>query len=187
MKKPHRVLGLLASLMLFVGASNAMASSYLFQIDDASEAATIHTYQDGTLTSTSYLLAEAYDFVAYYCVACFSTSSYAANIYEVGSNILSDTISITSDSDNIYVAFYSDDVRYPLIALETSLNITETGDWQTFSTIYDANENEYKFQFRSDVEITPIPGAVWIFGTVLVGVAGVGKWRRKRKVAALAA
>ena len=28
---------------------------------------------------------------------------------------------------------------------------------------------------------TPIPGAVWLFGTVLAGGAGYGRWRKKRK------
>ena len=27
----------------------------------------------------------------------------------------------------------------------------------------------------------PIPGAVWLFGTVLAGGAGFGRWRKKRK------
>lgn len=27
---------------------------------------------------------------------------------------------------------------------------------------------------------TPIPGAVWLFGTVLAGAAGVGRWRKRR-------
>ena len=31
---------------------------------------------------------------------------------------------------------------------------------------------------------TPIPGAVWLFGTVLAGGAGFGRWRKKRKQAA---
>jgi hypothetical protein len=28
---------------------------------------------------------------------------------------------------------------------------------------------------------TPLPGAVWLFGTVLAGAAGFGKWRRRRR------
>ena len=28
---------------------------------------------------------------------------------------------------------------------------------------------------------TPLPGAVWLFGTVLAGAAGVGGWRRKKR------
>jgi hypothetical protein len=28
---------------------------------------------------------------------------------------------------------------------------------------------------------TPLPGAVWLFGTVLAGGAGYGRWRKKRK------
>ena len=28
---------------------------------------------------------------------------------------------------------------------------------------------------------TPLPGAVWLFGTVLTGAAGVGGWRRKKR------
>jgi len=33
---------------------------------------------------------------------------------------------------------------------------------------------------------TPIPGALWLFGTVLAGGAGFGAWRNKRKAVALA-
>jgi len=31
---------------------------------------------------------------------------------------------------------------------------------------------------------TPIPGAVWLFGTVIAGGVGYGRWRKKRKQAA---
>lgn len=34
---------------------------------------------------------------------------------------------------------------------------------------------------------TPIPGAVWLFGTVIAGGAGYGRWRKKRKAATNAA
>jgi hypothetical protein len=34
---------------------------------------------------------------------------------------------------------------------------------------------------------TPIPGALWLFGSAIAGAAGVGKWRRGRKAAATAA
>jgi len=33
----------------------------------------------------------------------------------------------------------------------------------------------------------PLPGAMWLFGTVLTGVADVRGWRRKRQKASLAA
>ncbi len=40
----------------------------------------------------------------------------------------------------------------------------------------------------NQLEETPLPGAVWLFGSVLSGAAGVGGWRRKkRKVAAAVA
>jgi hypothetical protein len=35
-----------------------------------------------------------------------------------------------------------------------------------------------------DQGTTPVPGALWLFGSALAGAAGVGKWRRKRKNAA---
>ena len=34
------------------------------------------------------------------------------------------------------------------------------------------------------VSENPIPAAVWLFGTVLAGGAGYGRWRKKRKQAA---
>ena len=34
---------------------------------------------------------------------------------------------------------------------------------------------------------TPIPGALWLFGTVLAGGVGLGRWRNKRKATALVA
>ena len=35
---------------------------------------------------------------------------------------------------------------------------------------------------RAGENETPLPGAVWLFGTVLAGGAGFGRWRKKRKV-----
>ena len=32
-----------------------------------------------------------------------------------------------------------------------------------------------------DPTVTPIPGAVWLFRTVLAGGAGFGRWRKRRK------
>jgi len=34
---------------------------------------------------------------------------------------------------------------------------------------------------------TPLPGAVWLFGTVLAGGAGFGRWRRRRQARVVAA
>jgi hypothetical protein len=35
--------------------------------------------------------------------------------------------------------------------------------------------------------VVPIPGALWLFGSVLAGGAGIRRWRRKRKATAIAA
>ncbi len=40
------------------------------------------------------------------------------------------------------------------------------------------------FSCISKQSTTPLPGAVWLFGTVLTGAAGVGGWRRKKGKAA---
>ena len=58
----------------------------------------------------------------------------------------------------------------------------ETGDWQPVATFNDLAGNSYEFQFRSDISETgetPLPGAIWLFGTALAAAAGVSKWRRK--------
>jgi len=34
---------------------------------------------------------------------------------------------------------------------------------------------------------TPIPGAVWLFGTVLAGGAGFSRWRKRKQTAKAAA
>jgi hypothetical protein len=42
-----------------------------------------------------------------------------------------------------------------------------TGDWQTALSTMLSKEDTFTFQFRSAE--TPLPGAVWLFGSVLQG------------------
>ena len=34
---------------------------------------------------------------------------------------------------------------------------------------------------KENVSENPIPGALWLFGTVIAGGAGYSRWRKKRK------
>ena len=39
----------------------------------------------------------------------------------------------------------------------------------------------------NEIGHTPIPGALWLFGTVIAGGTGFGRWRKKRNIRSLAA
>lgn len=173
-------------------APTAEATSYRVQIDDQSESPVVQYYADGGLLLTV-SFGESYSFT-------FDIGSnggtipfganVALNIYDADGITLSDTLSITTNIDHpttaLDIAFVSDTEGGPaLIPLLDALRITETGDWQTVLFFLSSTSDNYTFQFRSDAE-TPLPGAIWLFGTVLAGATGVNKWRRKRKAAALA-
>ena len=52
------------------------------------------------------------------------------------------------------------------------------------SAVVDTSVTNFSVVSASAEELgaqTPIPGAVWLFGTVLAGGAGYGRWRKKRK------
>jgi hypothetical protein len=70
------------------------------------------------------------------------------------------------------------------------LNILDTsGTWSTAGlTVGNGQQPNLSHLALYEVTATPIPGALWLFGTVITGAAGLGGWRRKRKnAAALAA
>jgi hypothetical protein len=112
-------------------------------------------------------------------------ANVALNIYDADGVTLSDTLSITPNirepTTLLDLAFFSDIEGGPaLIPLTGAQMIIETGDWQTVLSFLSSTDDSYTFQFRSDAE-TPLPGAIWLFGTVLAAAGGVGKWRRSRK------
>lgn len=117
----------------------------------------------------------------------------ALNIYDIDGT-LSDTLVISNPPNGnrnyLILAFYSDTEGGPVLtALSNAESITETGDWQpvlSFDATGQDLQDHYTFQFRSDIDEsqTPLPAAIWLFGTALAGAAGVGKWRRKKKIRA---
>jgi hypothetical protein len=72
-----------------------------------------------------------------------------------------------------------------------SSDLTE-GSWSLFSTVNDTYHalsgwSLYECSRAGETfPATPLPGAMWLFGTVLTGVADVRGWRRKRQKASLA-
>jgi hypothetical protein len=56
----------------------------------------------------------------------------------------------------------------------------------TAYTVDQVNWDAVTLTSAADVGTTPIPGALWLMGSVLAGSAGATRWRRKRKSARLA-
>jgi PEP-CTERM motif len=105
------------------------------------------------------------------------------NIFEPNSTILSDTLSITvsghtpaftgDDNVSVDIHFRSDSTdEIPFTALQSASTIFETGGFQTVSS----GLSDLTVKFASDV---PEPASLGLFGSALIGMAVLG--RRKRK------
>jgi hypothetical protein len=106
------------------------------------------------------------------------------NIYEPDGITLSDTLSIvgTAGDNGLQIDFISDEwLGLPALAvLPGGQPFRETGTWQTaLDAIALSNGDTFTFQFRSSE--TPLPAAIWLFGSVLAGAAGLRKWLRKHR------
>ena len=68
------------------------------------------------------------------------------------------------------------DIFFALDIFNTSCSVTQTNDCTGVvgATLATSRDND-------NPPGTPIPGAVWLFGTVIAGGAGYGRWRKKRK------
>ena len=93
-----------------------------------------------------------------------------------GTNGLFETVTLNRDFDKNG----DGDLRFLLLdklgATITSIVLYSKIGFEDFS--------HFQISDLADPPATPIPGAVWLFGTVLAGAAGVGRWRKRRAGAA---
>ena len=177
-----------ASLLSFAPA--AQASSFLVQLDDLTDTIVGNTFQDGVNVQSINFGGETINnatYTLFNSATLVSGVDVALNIFDPDGVTLSDTLSITgtAGSRTLNVAFFSDvDGGPALTPLIAASSIIETGNFQTVLLFTASTEDAYTWQFRSDVNETPLPGAIWLFGTALAGALGVGKWRRRQKKAA---
>jgi hypothetical protein len=121
---------------------------------------------------------------ATYATACTVPNSActAANIFATGT-LLSQT-TFSSNGSQVWIAPVP---SFAVIPYSTTLVYTVTGaTGSEYSSIDLASSS--RISNGGSQEVTPLPAAVWLMGSVLGGGAAFGSWRRKRKnVAALAA
>jgi len=192
--RPLAKLVLMAAMVAGVSlvAPTAEASTILFQSDDLTDNIYNKVYVDGIQVIDNQLVGEA-------LIGTFPLHNYtngllspdvnvALNIFDPDGKTLSDTLSLVAagGGTGVAITFYSD--PWPdMVVLQNAQSVIETGDWQTALNAQLSNGDTFIFQFRSDVE-TPLPGAIWLFGSALAGAACVRKRRKKHKAApALAA
>ena len=74
---------------------------------------------------------------------------------------------------------------------DLTLNDWELTGFVTLSRMDDATDDVTKVRFKVDLvqdpslpfgAVVPIPAAVWLFGTGLMALMGVGRWRKKHAV-----
>ena len=89
-----------------------------------------------------------------------------------------------------YTNFAFTGVSASTIALANTFlaNVADGGIWECDTCTVSQLDSGYGNQTLAFGDVTPgttghtpIPGAVWLFGTVLAGGAGYGRWRKKRK------
>jgi hypothetical protein len=190
----HRFYRPLANLVLMAimvaGVSlvspTAKASTILFQVDDSTEAIHSKVFNDGVLKVDAPTCCDMITGLFHFSDAAsagnlVSDVNVKWNIYEPGGTTLSDTLSIvgTAGTNGLQIDFVSDE--WPaLAALSGAQSVIETGDWQTaLNGIVLSNGDTFTFQFVSSE--TPLPGTMWLFGSVLAGAAGARKWLSKHK------
>ena len=101
-----------------------------------------------------------------------SDVNVAWNIYDLDGTTLSDTLSFTGTAGGnfVHISFLSE--GFPgLLPLLNAQSVIETGDWQTGLNATLSNGDTFIYQFRSNE--TPLPGAIWLFGSALAGAV----WR----------
>ena len=174
-----------ASLMAFAPAAHA--SAILIQIDDLTDNIFVDTYEDGVPVSHYDAGGEIYSdsFTLLNSATLVADVDARFNIFEVDGSASDRMRVYGSSGDNfVNVDFVSDSEGGKFAIYLNATHIDETGDWQTTLVLPVSNGDVYTWQFRSDIDAVPLPGAIWLFGSALVGAAGVGKCRKKRKNAA---
>ena len=196
MRKFYNFVGLALSAVMAAGATfvapDAKANTILFQLDDSTTAIHNRVYNNSALVIDNPTCCDMISGLFHFSDALsggklISNVNIQWNIFEPDGITLSDTLSLvgTAGTNGLQIDFVSD--NWPTLALLSGAqSVIETGTWQTaLNNLPLDNGDTFTFQFRSSE--TPLPGAVWLFGTVLAGAAGLRKYRRTHKGRALAA
>ena len=182
-------LGAVAIVGLSLAAPSAGAATILYQLDDSTDAIRGTAYNNGILKYDAPTCCDMITGTWFLSQAASggnltSDVDIKWNIYDPDGVTLSDTLSIVgkAGTNGLQIDFISDEwVGVPALAvLPGGQFVIETGTWQTaLDAIALSNGDTFTFQFRSSE--TPLPAAVWLFGSVLAGAAGLRKWLRKHK------
>jgi hypothetical protein len=184
-----RASSLIAGLVTCVSLSPAaQATTYVIQFDDSTDNLVKNVFANGAPLSTTNLGGESFSgpFTIFGGSLAGAVNS-SFNFFEANGVTLSDTFSISSPGfgQNFNLNIVSDvEGGPPLTPLTGATGMPEpTSFFTVLGPISVANSevlDTYTFQFRSDVDAVPLPGALPLFATGLAGLGLLG-WRRKKK------
>ena len=189
-----RASSLIAGLATCVGLSPAaqadiLPTTFLVQFDDSTDNLVENVFANNVLTQTV-LGGESFSGQFMLSNSLGSNVSAGFNFLEANGVTLSDTFSIsgTNTSRQLTLNIFSDVEGGPALMALTGAGVTSMTESGSFVTVLgpitlNGPGDTYTFQFRSDVDAVPLPGALPLFATGLAGLGLLG-WRRKKKAAA---
>jgi hypothetical protein len=184
---PYLASATTVAIAALVLSPTAKAASVLYQMDDLTETFSIYRTVGGVQTTILSFPEESFGF-ALPIINSTAASPFNVffNFYEQDGVTVSDNLHLFSSTDGTNIEFnVGNDTDggpplNPLLCCNVT-NLIETGAYQTVLQFNATNGDNFTVQFRSDVTPTPLPAAVWLFGSVVAGAAGVGKWRKRQK------
>lgn len=169
-----RYIGSIVALVLFlggVGLPSAHASSFVIRVDDLSESITVELLANGSVALTRPCAESCgIDLSFTGSITIVSATDFRANIFDPGTDLLSDTYSVSAaaGSQSFIINFRSDvEGGIPLVPL-TGPNvqtIIENGLYQSIGIATLSDGSTVDFQFRSDVEPVPEPSTLLLMGS----------------------